>query len=85
MTENARLRGDKRDLTQQLDPALAAIQRLSIDNGWLRVVLHDAQTVTVLSRRPRQSGLGGWVELAPFLRLRSLAGGGWPTSKERVR
>ncbi|MFI1414978.1 hypothetical protein ACH4Y0_34365 [Streptomyces sp. NPDC020707] len=35
-TDNARLRRDQRDLAQQLDLALAAIQRLSIDNDRLR-------------------------------------------------
>ncbi|MER5371073.1 hypothetical protein [Streptomyces sp. NPDC002722] len=52
-TEHARLRGDKCDLTQQLDLALAVIQRPSIDNDRLRVALHDVQAVTVLSRCPR--------------------------------
>jgi AraC-like DNA-binding protein len=52
-TENARLRRDKRDLAQQLDLAIAAIQRLSIDNDRLRTALHEASSITRLAPRPR--------------------------------
>jgi hypothetical protein len=52
-TENARLRRDKRDLTEQLELALAAIQRLSVDNDRLQTALHQARSVTPLPRRPR--------------------------------
>ncbi|WP_328965664.1 hypothetical protein [Streptomyces virginiae] len=50
---NARLRRDNRDLAAELELAIAAIQRLSIDNGLLRAALHDARAVTPLPRRPR--------------------------------
>lgn len=51
--DNARLRRTNRDLAEQLELAIAAIQRLSIDNGLLRAALHDARAVTPLPRRPR--------------------------------
>ncbi|SCF73997.1 hypothetical protein [Streptomyces sp. Ncost-T10-10d] len=50
---NARLRRDNCDLAAQLELAIAAIQRLSIDDGLLRAALHDARAVTLLPRRPR--------------------------------
>lgn len=49
--DNARLRRTNRDLAEQLELAIAAIQRLSIDNGRLRTALHDARAVTPLPRR----------------------------------
>ncbi|MEU9144043.1 hypothetical protein [Streptomyces sp. NPDC048349] len=49
---NALLRRDNRDLAEQLELAMAAIQRLSIDNGLLRAALHDARAATPLPRRP---------------------------------
>ncbi|MEU3742503.1 hypothetical protein AB0E78_36260 [Streptomyces sp. NPDC032198] len=51
-TDNARLRRENRDLTAELDLAIAAIQRLSTDNERLRTALHDARAVTPLHRRP---------------------------------
>ncbi|MET8248711.1 hypothetical protein ABZV31_32595 [Streptomyces sp. NPDC005202] len=53
--DNDRLRRANRDLTHQLDLALAAIQRLSIDNNRLRTALHQAAAVTPLPRRPPPS------------------------------
>ncbi|MGW2089883.1 hypothetical protein, partial [Streptomyces sp. NPDC001880] len=50
-TDNARLRRDKRELAAQLEVAIAAIQRLSIDNEHLRAALHEARAVTPLPRR----------------------------------
>ncbi|MEV6756796.1 hypothetical protein [Streptomyces sp. NPDC051214] len=52
-TDNARLRRDTRDLTEQLELALAAIQRFSVDNDRLRSALHEARSITPLPRRPR--------------------------------
>lgn len=52
-TDNAQLRRDKRALAEQLELAIAAIQRLSIDNDRLRAALHDARAVTALLRRRR--------------------------------
>ncbi|MEU3558263.1 hypothetical protein [Streptomyces fragilis] len=49
--DNARLRRDKRDLAAQLEAAVAAIQRLSVDNDRLRAALHEARAVTPLPRR----------------------------------
>ncbi|MET9141979.1 hypothetical protein [Streptomyces parvulus] len=49
--DNARLRRAKRDLTAQLELAIAAIQRLTIDNERLRGALHDASVVSTLPRR----------------------------------
>ncbi|MCX4681271.1 hypothetical protein OG413_39430 [Streptomyces sp. NBC_01433] len=49
-TDNAQLRRDNRDLAHQLDLAVAAIQRLSIDNDLLQAALHDARAVTALPR-----------------------------------
>ncbi|MBA4864060.1 hypothetical protein H1V43_22420 [Streptomyces sp. PSKA54] len=40
--DNDRLRRTNRDLTEQLDLAVAAIQRLSIDKDRLRTALNDA-------------------------------------------
>ncbi|MFK0258661.1 hypothetical protein [Streptomyces sp. NPDC090445] len=51
--DNARLRRDNRDLAEQLELAIAAIQRLTIDNDRLQTALHDARAVTPLPRRPR--------------------------------
>ncbi|KAB2587553.1 hypothetical protein [Streptomyces arboris] len=51
--DNARLRSDKRELAEQLELAIAAIQRLSVDNDLLRTALHEAHSVTPLPRRPR--------------------------------
>ncbi|MEU8489491.1 hypothetical protein [Streptomyces sp. NPDC048641] len=51
--DNARLRRDKRDLTKQLELAIAAVQRLSVDNDRLRTALHEAHSVTPLVQRPR--------------------------------
>ncbi|MEV5200507.1 hypothetical protein [Streptomyces sp. NPDC053720] len=50
-TDNARLQRDKRDLAEQLVVAIAAIQRLSVDNETLRDALHTARAVTTLPRR----------------------------------
>lgn len=44
-----------RELTEQLEFALAAIQRLSIDNARLIEALHQARSVTRLPR-PRPAG-----------------------------
>ncbi|MEV4443396.1 hypothetical protein AB0K09_31255 [Streptomyces sp. NPDC049577] len=52
-TDNARLRREKRDLAQQLELAIAAIQHLSTDNHHLRTALHEARSVTAITRRPR--------------------------------
>ncbi|MFB7374091.1 hypothetical protein ACFC0D_30040 [Streptomyces sp. NPDC056222] len=52
-TDNARLRRNNRDLAEHLELAIAAIQRLSIDNDFLRAALHEARAVTPLPRRPR--------------------------------
>ncbi|WP_030670010.1 hypothetical protein [Streptomyces rimosus] len=51
-TDNARLRRDKRDLTGELELAIATIQRLSMDNDRLRTVPHEARPVAPLPRRP---------------------------------
>ncbi|MFG2989292.1 hypothetical protein ACGFZK_08340 [Streptomyces sp. NPDC048257] len=51
--DNARLRRDNRDLAEQLELAIAAIQRLTIDNDCLRTALQDARAVTPLPRRTR--------------------------------
>ncbi|MER5473578.1 hypothetical protein [Streptomyces sp. NPDC002685] len=50
---NTRLRRDKRELTEQLELAIAAIQRLSLDSDRLRSALHEARSVAPLPRRPR--------------------------------
>ncbi|MGW6404509.1 hypothetical protein, partial [Streptomyces sp. NPDC055134] len=51
--DNACLRRDKRDLTKQLELAVAAVQRLCVDNDRLRTALHEAHSVTPLVQRPR--------------------------------
>jgi hypothetical protein len=48
--DNARLRRAHRDMAEHLDLAVAAIQRLSIDNDRLRAALDVAQHVTRLPR-----------------------------------
>jgi hypothetical protein len=48
--DTARLRGAHRDMAEHLDLAVAAIQRLSIDNDRLRAALDVAQHVTRLPR-----------------------------------
>ena len=53
LADSARLRRDNRNLTEQLELAIAAIQRLSTDNDRLRTALHDAHSVAPLPRRPR--------------------------------
>jgi hypothetical protein len=53
--EATRLRQANRELTEQLEFALAAIQRLSIDNARLTEALHQARGVTRLPR-PRAAG-----------------------------
>jgi hypothetical protein len=52
-TDNARLRRDNRDLTTQLDLAIATNQRLSTDNEHLRAALHQARAITPLGHRHR--------------------------------
>ena len=49
--DNARLRQHNRDLTENLELAIANIQRLSIDNHALRQALETAQHVTRLPAR----------------------------------
>lgn len=52
--ENTRLRRDNRDLTENLELAIANIQRLSIDNHALRQAVEAAHHVTRLpGRAPR--------------------------------
>lgn len=51
--ENTRLRLTSRELTDQLALAMAAIQRLSLDNHQLRVELETACNVSRIGTRPR--------------------------------
>ncbi|MFB7462696.1 hypothetical protein ACFCZ1_04150 [Streptomyces sp. NPDC056224] len=51
--DNARLRRDKRELAEPLELAIAAIQRLTVDNDRLRTALHEARSIAPLPRRPR--------------------------------
>lgn len=51
--DNARLHRDKRELAEQVELAIAAIQPLSVDNDRLRTALHEARSIAPLPRRPR--------------------------------
>jgi hypothetical protein len=51
--ENAELRRAKLELTEHLDLAIANIQRLTLDNHYLRQQLHTATKVTHINVRSR--------------------------------
>jgi hypothetical protein len=51
--ENAELRRAKLELTEHLDLAIANIQRLTLDNHYLRQQLHAATKVTHINVRSR--------------------------------
>ena len=50
--DNAKLRGDNRDLAEHLELAIANIQRLTIDNQALREAREAARNVTRLPTKP---------------------------------